>query len=264
MESMGNLVPVAEEVKLDKPAETTLESQKAPTESPKPLSKAVEGKSAEELALMFSELEKDHTKKSMELAEIRKQKEATPVVEEPIAREETNIDDLVKLFEPDNSKIENPEEKKQVEFASRVQLDNLKMRIKLDCLEARSDASMPMWEDIESDVLNFTAKYPYFLNQSNWTKEVYDLVAAKKQVSTMDAKLKEAEERGKIKVIEQEKPKADVQVVSTSETKSPPPPPPISKEDKIALVRQGKLSWQDYIAQECLSEDELKWANKGK
>jgi hypothetical protein len=264
MESQGNLVPETEQVKLDKPDETSLESQKAPTESPKPLSKAVEGKSAEEIALMFTELEKDYTKKSMELAEAKKQKEVAPIVEEPKVEEETNIDDLVNLFAPDNSKIEDPEEKKQVEFASNLQLSNLKMRIKLDCIEARSDKSMPMWNDVESDVLNFTAKYPYFLNQPNWTKEVYDLVAAKKQASELDARLKEAEERGKIKVIEQEKPKDDVQVISTSEIKTPPPPPPITKEDKMTLVKQGKLSWQDYIAQECLSEDERKWANKGK
>ena len=65
-------------------------------------------------------------------------------------------------------------------------------------------------------------------------------------------------------MIEQEKPKADAQVISTSEIKTPPPPPPVSKEDKMTLVKQGKLSWQDYIAQECLTEDERKWANKGK
>ena len=104
---------------------------------------------------------------------------------------------------------------------------------------------MPEWSKYEKEILaEAQADGAVLMLSPNWTKRAYNLVIAK-HIPEITA---EAEERGKNKVKEEEAKKIEATVIDAS-TNAPAQPKPkeLTRQEKLALVRQGKLKMEDVI-----------------
>jgi len=211
-----------------KPESVALESKDSATPSAFALPEKFKGKTAEEIAKSYIELEKAFSEKTA-------QKSVEP--EEDTAQ--GTIDDIIKLFMPEEPKKQEPkvdETAKQREYIAQ----QLRQKFELDILKARTDKSLPLWGEIEADALDLAKTKPGLLNSPTWAKDVYEIIASKKEAETYRKKLEEVEKRGKeVAMVEENKAEAAV-VGGGAEMKAPEPPkkPEKTAADRFAEVRQ--------------------------
>jgi len=212
-----------------------LEPVKAPIESPIPeVDPKYEGKSLQEVIEMHKNAEVLATRKSQELAELKKSPEPT-------------VEDIARLFAPVVKEDDEVEQKRAAQTEAALIATNLKVAV----LEARSDITLPNFKENEGRILELAKARPYMLYSPTWVKDLYSLVEAE----NLPVLLRDAEERGKKTMQDKEVPKVEASIISSSEVKAPPAAPEPTREEKLTLVRQGKMKMSDLIA-ETLSDAE--------
>lgn len=204
------------------------------------------GKTIEEVIEMHKNAEALATKKAQEAADLKKQ-----IVPRPTA------DELAKFFSPAITQ-EDDQTSKQVALNT---VESLKNRFELDILKAELDPDMPEFKENAAEILAIAKSKPGIMwNNPDWTKDIYEQFMGKKLKSELPAKLQEAEERGKQSMVNKESQKIEASIISGSEAKAPPATPEPTREEKLKLVRQGKLKMSDILSKE-LSEAELSALN---
>jgi hypothetical protein len=133
-----------------------------------------------------------------------------------------------------------------------VRLRNKQLELGMSILIARQDKTMPDWNKYEEEILAKAKTNPVILSSGDWSRMAYELVMAEK----LPEMVAEAQEKGKALGMEEVTTKLAVPVV-TSERKEPLAPPKPTREDKLAQFKAGKITAQQLIAEEYLSEKEL-------
>jgi len=190
-----------------------------------------QGKSLEEVIKMHENAEKLVSKLGAEKHELAEQLKSK------------GDEDLLSLFstEAEVTPQVTPENDEVKGLRTAVTQQNIALSI----MFARQDASMPEWSKYEKEILaEAQADGAVLMLSPNWTKRAYNLVIAK-HIPEITA---EAEERGKNKVKEEEAKKIEATVIDAS-TNAPAQPKPkeLTRQEKLALVRQGKLKMEDVI-----------------
>lgn len=211
------------------PEIVSLEPVKAPIVSPVPeVDPTYAGKSLEDVIKMHKNAEALATRKAQELSELKKSPEPT-------------VEDIARLFAPVIKEDDEVERKRAAQTEASLIATNLKVAV----LEARSDTTLPNFKENEGRILELANARPYMLYSPSWVKDLYSLVEAEK----LPVLLRDAEERGKKSMQDKEVPKVEASIISSSEVKAPAPAPEITREDKLKLVRQGKMKMSDLISE---------------
>ena len=194
----------------------------------------LEGKTPEEIKAMYIALEKLQGKQAAELGELRKaaDKPTEAVTDEDIAK-------LAKLFAPP---ITEDTPREEADMASLKQV-SIQQSIDLAIIKARTDSSMPKFTKYETEIMGLVNSKPHMLWSNTWTKDAYKMVLAD-NLAQLES---EAEERGKKAVTEKITPKIAASVISGSGNLAPPPPPSLTREEKLDLVRRGKMKMEQVI-----------------
>lgn len=252
MTDKENLKPDPAKDNQDKPESVALESKDSATPSVFALPEKFKGKSAEEIAKSYVELERAFTEKS------------SKKVEEPVKEEDSTqetIDDIIKLFmpEPEPTPKKAPEQPDQRAYVAQ----QLRQKFELEILKARTDKSMPQWGDVEAEVLEFAKAKPGLLTSGSWAKDCYEIISAKKEAQTLKQKLEENEKRGKEVAMTEDK-KAEATVVGGGEEiKAPETPKPAEKTKAERMAEINALPrFERTRAWQKLVEDTLTDAEK--
>jgi hypothetical protein len=228
MTDKENLNPVPEKDKQDKPESVSLEGNEPSAEPSVAIPEKFKGKSVEEIVKSYNELEKAYSEKGVKQEQELKQED------------ESSIDDLIKLFLPEAPAKEPEKAQPSVDEEANKRAyvaQQIRQKLELDILKARTNPSMVGWGDVEKDVIAMAMSKPYVLNSPTWTADCYDVISAKKEKSVLEAKLKEIEERGKVVAMVEEK-KAEAQIVGGAEMKAPAPTKPVveTPQDRLAKI----------------------------
>jgi len=196
-----------------------------------------QGKSLEEVIKMHENAEKLVSKLGQEKHEL---------TEKLNSKAATTEADLLSLFSSEVEPVALPQDRPEVDEVKQLRQEQAKSNIALSIMFARQDSSMPEWSKFEKEVLAEAQSDGAILMLSpNWTKKAYDLVVAKH----LPEKIAEAEERGKNKMKEESRKEIEATVIDAS-TNAPAPeakPKELTRQQKLALVRQGKLSMSEVI-----------------
>lgn len=112
------------------------------------------------------------------------------------------------------------------------------IRKDLDIIRAKSDASMPKWDEMEKDILEIIETKPYLLESKTWTKDAYNLALATK----LPELERLAEERGKAQSNIQSPP-SDSSNVLDGGRQAPAPVAKDSIDELRRLARLGKIPY---------------------
>lgn len=230
-------VPASDSDKDGQPGDRVIATDEVATNSPS-IPEAVipekyKGKSLEEVIKMHENAEKLVSKLGAEKHELAEQLKSK------------GEDELLSLFSSEPVQEVTPQSTPEVDEVKGLRTAVTQQNIALSIMFARQDASMPEWSKYEKEILAEAQSDGAILMLSpNWTKKAYNLVLAK-HISEISA---EAEERGKNKVKEEEAKKIEATVIDAS-TNAPAQPKPkeLTRQDKLALVKQGKLKMEDVI-----------------
>lgn len=231
--------PLITEDKSEKPVDEA-KGVEAPLSSPSIpeviMSEKYQGKSLEEVIKMHENAEKLVSKLGQEKHDLSEQLKS---------KEQTKDDDLLSLFSSEPAPEIPNQPSPEVDEVKSLRTEITRQNIALSIMFARQDSSMPDWSNYEKEILNIAQSDGAVLMFSpNWTKKAYDLALAKH----FPEKIAEAEERGKNKVKEETKKSIEATVIDAS-TNAPTPPKPkeLTRQEKLALVRQGKLNMDEVI-----------------
>ena len=234
----------------DQKPEEEKKAAEAATDSPS-ISEAIvpekyKGKSLEEVIKMHENAEKLASKLGSEKHEL---------TEKLNAKEKEQEVDLMSLFTSEPTPEATPQEQPEIDEVKQLRTEQAKSNIALSIMFARQDDSMPEWSKYEKEALAMAQSDGAILMLSkNWTKKAYDLVLA----GHLNEKIAEAEERGKNIVKEETRKDIEATVIdASSNAPAPVKPVVLTRTEKLALVRQGKLSMAEVIG-DSLTEAEKK------